>query len=825
MSVQTHGSPLNTQSSPMAGDAHGYGTQFFQYIEKRRRDDSLWLEERKQWKAKLIEAIRWNQFDFHHTALSPHVSQNRKEFVRRKLLNDLKFLEMSDRSDRIAEAHEKTFDWIFKEPRTGAKSWESFLKWLESGESLYWITGKAGSGKSTLMKYVYSNYRTLDHLESWAADVPLVTAAFFFWNSGTDLQMSQTGLLRTILYQVFQKEPELIPRILSERWEIYNLFGEDSHAWTEVEMKLAFTKLMELDSSSFKFCFFIDGLDEFSGNPEELIRFIKSITAVDHIRVCVASRPWVEFEDAFQTSPSLLLENLTYDDIKEFVNSSFHQDPGFVELGLREPEYASQLLEAIVQKASGVFLWVTLVVASLLAGLVNGDRVCDLEKRLALLPPDLEKLYQKMLDSLDPFYLGHASALFQLIRVEPEATLLLLSFADESLSTVLARNIQPLIASEADLRERVMRRRIKSRCKGLLEVGSDRHNNISANPLTSAVGGEDVHDPLAAAPVHVDRRLESSPVVQYLHRTVKDFLISPKVWDWLREASETGFEPRLALCKAYLLQLKVCLPYHGWGGTAKACLDHAQQLSKYSNDAKAHSDLALLLAELDHTAETISGVPEANGTGHTHPWTPGPAWIENRRIFPSPGMYAGRTFLSLAVRLGLYSYVSANVKTGCIMKQPTNKFLLGYGNNMIPPSQTLTTTGIWPLLLDACIEDYRLGETFPAVTFSAKMVNILLANGANPYFKAPDAKYSALETIARANRVRELRLIFEETQLGNVLKAQDRDLMLHIAANNQKHLHQNHRIRDLVGGGYQFWQNTSGRLSGLPALPPLGSKD
>ncbi|KAI0126414.1 hypothetical protein BJ170DRAFT_733728 [Xylariales sp. AK1849] len=32
--------------------------------------------------------------------------------------------------------------------------WDNFLHWLESGEHVYWIGGKPGSGKSTLMKYI-----------------------------------------------------------------------------------------------------------------------------------------------------------------------------------------------------------------------------------------------------------------------------------------------------------------------------------------------------------------------------------------------------------------------------------------------------------------------------------------------------------------------------------------------------------------------------------------------------------------------------------------------------------------------------------------------
>ena len=760
----------------MSGETSWYGTKLFQSIEERRREDRSWLEESRQWKAEIIEAIRKNRFDCRNVTSDLHVSQDRQEYVSRKLLNDLKFSEMNDRPSRIAEAHEKTFQWIFQEPRMGPKSWESFVQWLESGDPLYWMTGKAGSGKSTLMKYVYSDRRTLDYLDGWASDATLITAAFFFWNSGTDIQMSQMGLLRTILYQIFQRSPELIPRILPERWEIYNLFGEDRHAWRVEELKQVFKKVNELEDSSMKFCFFIDGLDEFSGKLQELISFIQSIAIPNRMKVCVASRPWVEFEDAFQTSPSLMLENLTYDDITAYVNSSFHQDSGFMELGLREPEYASQLVDAIVQKASGVFLWVTLVVASLLAGLVNGDRVRDLDRRLALLPPDLEKLYQKMLSSLDPFYLGHASALFQLVREMPRATLLLLSFADDTLPAVLAHKTQPITAGEASLRENVMRRRIKSQCKGLLEVGSERYDNSYDFPSQNLVSEADA---LPNIPFRNARKALTSPVVQYLHRTVKDFLESPEIWSWLRASTETGFDAKLAFCKANLLQLKINFSYLGRGNVAKGCLNYAQSISKYSHNAGMQDDLALILEELDRTAEAIPNMTEINSREAIHPLTLRPAWINHVDIFPSPGEHTGVTFLSLAVRLGLYSYVSAKVRPGCIMKQPARRITY-------PDHKFIKTTEIWPLLLDACVEDPILKESFPDVTFSAKMVDLLLANGANPYFKAPTAQYTVLETIAMANSVNAVKTLLEQTHLGYIIKVKEKDLMLSIATNNDR---------------------------------------
>jgi len=155
------------------------------------------------------------------------------------------------------------------------------------------------------------------------------------------------------------------------------------------------------------------------------------------------------------------------------VNSKFDDNTGFSELERRESTYAKALKEKIGKKAAGVFLWVHLVVNSLLAGLMNGDRVSDLERRLELLPPDLDKLYQKMLGSVDPFYHSHASQLFQLVRAAfKPPTLLVLSYADEELNFPFKSKVHPLSKEDIILRADTMRRRLNSRCKGLLEIAS-----------------------------------------------------------------------------------------------------------------------------------------------------------------------------------------------------------------------------------------------------------------------------------------------------------------------------------------------------------------
>lgn len=95
-------------------------------------------------------------------------------------LSSLKFPSIRSRQEQITEAHAKTFEWIFEDPQEhtrpvresenkseflrkhqNVQAWSDFKDWLKDEDgSVYWISGKAGSGKSTLMKYLYDNNRT-----------------------------------------------------------------------------------------------------------------------------------------------------------------------------------------------------------------------------------------------------------------------------------------------------------------------------------------------------------------------------------------------------------------------------------------------------------------------------------------------------------------------------------------------------------------------------------------------------------------------------------------------------------------------------------------
>ncbi len=81
-----------------------------------------------------------------------------------------------------------SWEKIFEEEQTRRSlTRRSFLSWLRTGNRVFHIPGKAGSGKSTLMKYLCHHPRTRQELECWAGEKKLVFAYFFFWNSGDEL--------------------------------------------------------------------------------------------------------------------------------------------------------------------------------------------------------------------------------------------------------------------------------------------------------------------------------------------------------------------------------------------------------------------------------------------------------------------------------------------------------------------------------------------------------------------------------------------------------------------------------------------------------------
>jgi hypothetical protein len=86
----------------------------------------------------------------------------------RLILNRLWFRLIDDRRDSIAEVHSRTLQWAIHPP-SSTVAWSDLSQWLRSEHGIYWISGKPGSGKSTLVKFLYNHLEVVELLETGQA--------------------------------------------------------------------------------------------------------------------------------------------------------------------------------------------------------------------------------------------------------------------------------------------------------------------------------------------------------------------------------------------------------------------------------------------------------------------------------------------------------------------------------------------------------------------------------------------------------------------------------------------------------------------------------
>lgn len=195
--------------------------------------------------------------------------------ISRKILESLHFRYITDRYESVNKAHDKTLKWVSCDPGTSRRPWSNLPQWLETGHGCYWIRGKAGSDKSTLMKFLCQNEKTKQHLQEWAGSRSLTTASFFLWHLGFDIQKSQEGLLRALLYEILAKYQWLMPRIMPDLFieaskQEFGLQGFVNPSLSELMRWFKNLGSFLVHEETQRMCLFIDGIDEYSGNHMEL---------------------------------------------------------------------------------------------------------------------------------------------------------------------------------------------------------------------------------------------------------------------------------------------------------------------------------------------------------------------------------------------------------------------------------------------------------------------------------------------------------------------------------------------------------------------------
>ena len=258
---------------------------------------------------------------------------------------------------------------------------------------------------------------------------------------------------------------------------------------------------------------FIDGLDEFEGQEDTVIKMIGDLADQTHVKVCVSSRPLPAFEEAFSEKPNLRLQDLTFGSMIEYGKVKLSEPiQKYVSLNMCKRYQAETLVHKIVERAHGVFLWAIIVIRDVDYGLRGMANINELAQSLETLPSEIESLFMLMLHRIKTPFKPDAAYFLQITMYQDSAhhdhmDLCRLHFS-HSQREVKDRpaHYENIATSELVKACRTLQIRLLSHTAGLLELTPD------TNGLR-IYGKRKDHDPILFKKIN------------FLHRTARDFLL------------------------------------------------------------------------------------------------------------------------------------------------------------------------------------------------------------------------------------------------------------------------------------------------------------
>ncbi|KAK2746767.1 hypothetical protein FQN55_005494 [Onygenales sp. PD_40] len=399
----------------------------------------------------------------------------------KECLKSLSFPSLTSRFHSVTGVEGDTCSWIFSQP--------PYERWITDTnkakeENIFWIKGKPGSGKSTLMKYlVQSQNQTASKLRG-NRPLPLVTASFFFSARGNDLDKSAVGLFRSLLHQILQEIPSMLQAFLP----LYRKKRDTQQPgwkWHLDELQKFFASALATGPNC-RIMLYIDALDECQEqdvrNTAQFVEKIATQTSSSgtEVRICLSSRHYPNI--VIKGCQEIRMEEHNLADISAYVHTKMEA------VGYR----GENLTEKIISKASGVFLWVVLVMERFLTAIEDGETDGNLLRELDSIPDNLKDLYANIIGSIPQSERPHAvEIVFWILLAKRPLTATevryALAFSTPFRSQKQGQKSQNFIQSDDSLQKIV-----RKWTRGLIEV----------------------------------TRMEddSKPVVQFIHESIREFL-------------------------------------------------------------------------------------------------------------------------------------------------------------------------------------------------------------------------------------------------------------------------------------------------------------
>ncbi|KAI1810736.1 hypothetical protein GGS20DRAFT_155822 [Poronia punctata] len=411
------------------------------------------------------------------------------------ILNALHFDTMMERESRIDPAYGQTCEWILS-PKASP-----FKAFLASDDPVLWISGKAGSGKSTLMKYAWKSEVLRNELQrGWARGGELIMARFFMFEGGNRIQKTYEGFLRSTLYQILSLRRDLIkvafPSFFDCPWPPPVQFTSVTN------LNQGFYSLFAHMSEKLRLVVFIDGIDEYrimerkdhyepgeievqydqedgdeswgrskwrTDSHTEVAKLINSMGSKDVVKFVVSSRELPEFEEAFANYPRIRLQEHTEKSIAEYIAGRLENEaPGL-------PDTVNLCAE-LAHKSQGDILWARLALDMVIDGSLR-----TLRSTLNSLPIRLggtDGLYMRMIENLMPERQNDACRIFHLVlRAQQPPSIITLALANQGWIDhhrnelkVAQDSAKPFTTETVQQLADQMQRYLQTCCVGLLEA-------------------------------------------------------------------------------------------------------------------------------------------------------------------------------------------------------------------------------------------------------------------------------------------------------------------------------------------------------------------
>jgi ankyrin repeat protein len=284
---------------------------------------------------------------------------------------------------------EGTCDWIFGH--------EQFVSWSTApSSSLLWLHGIPGSGKTILTRHVVEELKIRS-----LGDLKALLVYHFFDYSGDSTRNSTDGLLRSLLFQLVSQIPNAMSEcihVVQHIWQRSSKLrrsGRKRDQWLANDLGTIFESIVTKISETHELLIIIDGLDESQENEAvrtlSLFSSLQSRSSQNAVRLFVSTRPNAHLEAFRQPHhQKIILQDENRKDIQRFTQMNFEQH-------LPTSVRVSQILESLVEKAEGIFLWVSLALDYLTH---QNDPSVVPEETLSMIPSGLDAVYSKVLDRI-----------------------------------------------------------------------------------------------------------------------------------------------------------------------------------------------------------------------------------------------------------------------------------------------------------------------------------------------------------------------------------------------------------------------------------------